>query len=234
MGLPPIRPALAALCCALAGCAAEAPDYDPGVDAGDFVGGVTNPFLPLAPGARWVYEAQTDEGSERIEVTVLRETKVVMGVTATVVRDVVLVDGELREDTFDWYAQDRAGNVWYLGEDTTEYEDGAAVGKGGSWQWGVDGALPGIAMKADPAPGGEAYFMEFYPGEAMDEASVIARGRTVTTPAGTYRDTVTTKEWTRLEPGVEEEADYARGVGLVAKQAAGGVGREALVSHSPA
>jgi len=203
---------------AFAGCAAHSVTYDPGVTAADFVRGVDHPFFPLPMGGFWIYEGAT----ERIEVRVLNETKTIMGVEATVVRDTVSVDGEVREDTLDWYGQDRDGNVWYLGEKTQEYERGKVVGTEGSWEWGVDGALPGIVMKARPVADDEAYFQEFYRGEAMDEASVIQLNRTVPTPAGTFTDTVTTREWTRLEPGVEEWAHYARGVGLVAKEATKG------------
>lgn len=200
---------------AVAGCAAPRPDYDPGVSAADFVAGIDNPFLPLTPGSSWRYEA--DRGDVVVEVRVLNETRLVNGVAATVVRDTESEDGRVVEDTWDWFAQDQSGNVWYLGEDTCEYEGGVCVDTGGAWEWGVDGALPGVVMWADPAADGAAYFQEFYWGEAVDEAEVIALGRSVSVPAGTFTDTVTTHEWTRLERGSDEVAVYARGVGLVGK-----------------
>ena len=92
--------------------------YSQTIDATDFVAGVHHPFYPLQPGSRWVYE-----GAEHVEVTVLPETKLILGVAATVVRDRVFVDGKLAEDTLDWYAQDRDGNVWYFGEDTKAFKD---------------------------------------------------------------------------------------------------------------
>ena len=87
--------------------------------------GVDNPYFPLIPGTQWVYEATLEDGStERIELEILRETRAVNGVTATILHDSVFVDGELVEETFDWYAQDKDGNVWYLGEDVDNYEIG--------------------------------------------------------------------------------------------------------------
>ena len=197
------------------GCVGPRPDYDPGVTAADFVTGIDNPFLPLVPGSWWRYEA--DGGRVVVEVRVLNEARLVNGVAATVVRDTESEDGQVIEDTWDWFAQDKAGNVWYLGEDTCEYEDGVCVDTGGAWEWDVDGALPGVVMWADPVANETAYFQEFYWGEAVDEAEVIALGDSVSVPAGTFTDTMTTHEWTRLERGSDEVAVYARGVGLVGK-----------------
>jgi hypothetical protein len=101
-------------------------DYEPELDPADFVEVVDNPYLPLVPGTRWVYEGEDDGQEERVEVEVLDETREIEGITATVVRDTVYVDGEIAEDTYDWFAQDADGNVWYLGEDSHEYEDGKA------------------------------------------------------------------------------------------------------------
>jgi hypothetical protein len=102
-------------------------DYAPEIDPADFVDVVDNPLYPLAPGSRWVYEGATDEGTERIEVVVTDERKEVMGVSTVVVRDTATLDGEVIEDTYDWFAQDQDGNVWYFGEDTTAYEGGEPV-----------------------------------------------------------------------------------------------------------
>lgn len=205
-----------------AGCADSKPDYDPGVTASDFVSGITNPFLPWTPGSSWTYEARHGDETERIDVTVMDNRRMIMGVSATVVRDTVRLNGAVIEDTFDWYAQDKKGNVWYLGEATEEYEDGKVVSTEGSWEWGKNGALPGIVMRASPVADSKPYFQEFYWDEAVDEAAVIELGRRAVTPLRTYTDTVTTREWTRLEPGIEEEATYARGVGLVLKEATKG------------
>ncbi len=184
-------------------------------------------------GARWVYEGETDEGTERVEVTVLPERKVVLGISATVVRDTVTIDGVVVEDTRDWFAQDRAGNVWYLGEAVENYEDGALADTEGSFEAGVDGALPGIAMPADPQVG-DAYRQEYYPGEAEDLGEVLRLGQTTTVPAGTFSDVLVTRDWNPLEPEVIEEKHYARGVGLVFEEhVAGDDEAVSLVEHSP-
>jgi hypothetical protein len=128
----------------------------------------------------------------------------------------VFEDGELVEDTRDWYAQDVAGNVWYLGEETAEYENGEVVTTAGSWEAGVDGALPGIVMLADPRVG-DVYRQEFYEGEAEDVGMVVALTGEVSVEAGTWsgEDVLVTEDWTPLEPGVREQKTYALGVGVV-------------------
>jgi hypothetical protein len=208
-------------------------DYRPDVDPADFVTGIDNPYLPFTIGSRWVYKGETDGQRERIEVVVTPRTRVVMGIGATVVRDRVFVEGELVEDTFDWYAQDRDGNVWYLGERTQEYEGGKVVSSAGSWEAGVDGALPGIVMAAEPTVG-HAYRQEYYAGEAEDMGDVIAVGGSATVAAGTFDDVVTTRDWTPLEPDVIEEKTYAPGVGVVLEaKVAGGDDVVELVAFTP-
>ena len=128
---------------------------------------IDNPYTTLTPGTTFTYESVTEEGTEEDIVVVTNETKEILGVTATVVRDTVTLDGELIEDTFDWFAQDKEGNVWYLGEDTKEYENGEVVTTEGSWEAGVDGAEAGIVMLADPQVG-DTYRQEWYPGHAED------------------------------------------------------------------
>ena len=149
-------------------------NYTVDIDPDDFVEVIDNPYLPLQPGTRWVYEGVEDGETERVEVEVTTDRRDVMGISAVVVRDTVYEDGELIEDTYDWFAQDVDGNVWYLGEDSREFEDGELVSTEGSWEAGVDGALPGIVMLADPEVG-DAYRQEFYEDEAEDMAEV-ARG----------------------------------------------------------
>lgn len=217
------------------GAAGSGDGGPPQATAADFVTGSTNRWFPLEPGTVWTYEELDvdEEGEETltIRVEVLAETRVVNGVTAIVVRDTVRdEDGEPVEDTYDWYAEDKEGNVWYLGEDSTEYEDGEPVGKAGSWEWGVDGALPGIIMKADPRPDGAAYYQEYYPGEAEDQAAVVAANEPVTVPFGTYMETLTIREWNPLEEASEELAYYAPGVGLLKKEKTQAEGHELLTS----
>ncbi|HEX5949084.1 MAG TPA: hypothetical protein VFZ45_05930 [Actinomycetota bacterium] len=175
---------------------------------------IDNPYLPLPVGRTLVYEGVSDGERERIEITVTDRTREVMGVTATVVRDRAFVEGALVEDTFDWFAQDRWGNVWYLGEATAEYENGEVVSRAGSWEAGVDGAMPGVVMLADPKVG-DRYRQEFYEGEAEDMARVRASGESVAVPAGSYQDVLVTEDWTPLEPEVLEHKSYAPGVGVV-------------------
>lgn len=208
-------------------------DYRPGIDPADFVDTIDNPYLPLTVGSRWVYEGESAEGRERVVVEVTDQRREVMGIPAVVVRDTVHVDGVIVEDTFDWFAQDREGNVWYLGEDSTAYEDGEPAGTEGSWEAGVDGALPGVAMPADPTVG-DAYRQEYFRGEAEDLAEVRRTGESLTTPAGEYDDVLVTGEWTPLEPDIVEEKYYAPGVGNVAAvSVAGEPDRLELVAFTP-
>lgn len=163
-----------------------------------------------------MYEAVTeDDETERIEVDVTEDRRTVLGVETVVVHDVVSIEGEIIEDTYDWFAQDDVGNVWYFGEDATEY-DGDEVSKAGSWEAGVDGAYPGIIMLADPVVG-TAYREEFYEGEAEDMAAVVAVNGSVETPLGAFDELVVTINWTPLEPDVVEGKSYAAGVGVVSE-----------------
>jgi hypothetical protein len=208
--------------------------YAPRIRPADFGGPVDNPYFPLAPGSRWVYEERKAEGDERTVVEVTRDTKTILGITAVVVHDTVTKDGNVKEDTFDWYAQDRRGNVWYLGEDTKEYENGAVVSTKGSWEAGVQGAQAGIIMKARPEPGAP-YRQEYFKGQAEDFGQVLSTSESVTVPAGAFRDVVKTKDFTPLEPKLFEHKYYAPGVGVVQEVTVkGGSGRVELVEFTPA
>jgi len=194
---------------------------------------VTNPWFPLVPGTTLTYEGETEEGMETIVMEVTHDTRVILGVACVVVQDRAYVDGELVEETWDWYAQDVDGNVWYLGEDTTEYEDGVPVGTAGSWEAGVDGAVAGILFKADPKVG-DSYQQEYYAGEAEDMAEVVALDVTVTLTDGTvHTGCAKTREWTPLEPDVEEFKYYAAGVGLVLESQTDGSEPVELVDVAP-
>ena len=179
-------------------------------DPHDFVAGVDNPFFPLTPGTVLTYSDGTE--IDRVEVT--HDTRNILGVVATVVHDRVSVDGALTEDTFDWYAQDHAGNVWYLGEDSKQFDNGQQVGTEGSWEAGVNGAKAGIIMLAHPEVG-DAYAQEDAPGVGQDRARVVAEDKTVRVPFDTFEDCLKTLETTPLEPGAREYKYYARGVGVV-------------------
>jgi uncharacterized membrane protein YkoI len=203
--------------------------YAPDIDPANFVEGVEHPYFTLTPGTTRVYESQTDEGLERIEVSVLPETRDVMGISCVVVRDTVWLDGELIEDTFDWYAQDSEGNVWYMGEDTHEYEDGVAINSNGAWEAGVDGALPGIVMMADPQVG-TIYRQEYYAGVAEDMGEVARVSQDVSVVYGDFNDVLVIREWNPLDPGVVEEKSYAPGIGLILEEVVeGGTGRVELI-----
>ncbi|GAB3305800.1 hypothetical protein GCM10027451_12370 [Geodermatophilus aquaeductus] len=205
------------------------------LDPADFSSDVTHPWWPMAPGDRWVYEETDADGTvQRVEVTVLDETRVVPnGVEARVVHDVVTTaDGALVEDTLDWYAQDADGALWYLGEQTAEYEDGVVVSTAGSWEAGVDGAQAGVLLPADPSPG-LSYRQEHLAGEAEDEALVLSADETVQAPAGSWTGALLTRDTTPLEPDVSELKFYAPGIGpVLVLQVSGGTGREALVEST--
>ncbi|WP_448626499.1 hypothetical protein [Geodermatophilus sp. URMC 64] len=204
------------------------------LDPADFTVDITNEYWPMRPGDRWVY-ASTDAGgtTQQVEVTVLEETyTVAAGIEARVVHDVVSQDGAVVEDTRDWYAQDADGNVWYLGEQTTEYPPGEPPSTEGSWETGVDGAQPGIAVPADPRPG-LAYRQEHLAGEAEDRTVVLSTDEQVQTPTGSYTGALLTRETTPLEPDVAELKFYVPGVGQVLTlQTSGGSEREELVEVS--
>ena len=208
---------------ALAAAAAPAP--------ADFTTRIDNPYWPMKPGSRWVYRETDSEGArQRVVVTVTRRTKLIAnGVTARVVHDVVSEDGKPVEVTDDWYAQDRDGNVWYLGEDTKEYENGRVSTTKGSWEAGVDGAQAGVAMPADPEVG-MRYRQEHYAGEAEDRGEVLALDGRAAVPFGRFDGLLTTRDTTPLEPDVVERKYYARGVGpVLAVPVSGGGDREELV-----
>ncbi len=188
--------------------------YNPVINPDDFVEVIDNPYFPLTPGTTFVYEGEDEDETIRDEVFVTNETRTVMGVNTIVVRDRVFEDGELVEETFDWYAQDKNGNVWYFGEDSRDYEDGEVVSTAGSWEAGVDGAQPGIIMKGSPQVG-DTYRQEYYAGEAEDMAEVLSLNESVTIAYGSFENCLKTKEWTPLEPGIEENKYYAAGTGPI-------------------
>jgi hypothetical protein len=188
--------------------------YNPVINPENFVNTIDNPYFPLKPGTIYIYEGQTEKGLEHVEVRVTNETKEIFGVTCVVVKDTGTVNGELAEDTIDWYAQDRDGNVWYFGENSLSYEDGLIVSLEGSWTAGVDGAKPGIIMKAHPAMG-DLYRQEFAPGVAEDMAQVLSLHESVTVSAGSFTNCVMTKDFSPIEPDTIEHKLYAPGVGNV-------------------
>ncbi len=206
------------------------------LDPADFTTEIDNPYWPLAPGTRWTFREVDEEGLVKtIVIIATQQTKqIANGITARVVRDTVSEEGAIVEDTFDWYAQDRLGNVWYLGEDTATVEDGKIVSKDGSFEAGVDGALAGIAMPGDPQSG-MRFRQEFYQGKAEDHAEILSTSEMTDTPAGHFEDVVLTKDTMALEPGILEYKLYAPGIGPVMFLGmAGGSGREELIKFDQA
>lgn len=195
----------------------------------DFVPRIDNAYWPMAPGTRWVSREFDFEGSQRVTVTVLERTRDIEGIEATVVHDVVSERGELVENTFDWYAQDVCGNVWYLGENTKEYENGEVVSTAGSWEHGVDGAMAGVIVPGDPQVG-LTYRQEYYAGEAEDAGAIVSLDEQAEVPFGHFRNVLLTKDFSPLAPKVLEYKLYAEGVGpVLALGVSGGSDREELL-----
>lgn len=185
------------------------------INQANFVAGVDNPWFPLKAGARYTYRG-TKDGKAAVDVMqVTANTKTVDGVASVVVRDTLRLGGVVAERTEDWYAQDRDGNVWYFGEATAELDaSGKVLSTEGSWQAGVDGALPGIYMPAEPRVG-QSLAQEHYAGHAEDWFVVLFTDAKVKVPAGTFKNALVTGEWTPLEPGVFGEKWYVKGTGQV-------------------
>jgi hypothetical protein len=186
--------------------------YSPNINPADFTTKIDNKYFPLKPGTTFVYEGKFHGAAERDEMAVTHDTKRVMGVECVVASDRVTEGGKLVEQTYDWYAQDKKGSVWYFGEHVTEYKNGKVSGHEGSWESGVDGAKPGIAMQARPKVG-DIYRQEYYKGVAEDRAKVLSLNESAKVPYGSYDHVLVTEEFTPLEPGVVERQYYVAGVG---------------------
>ena len=187
----------------------NAAGYHPAIVATDFSSTIDNKYLPYLPGTVFKWH---DADGNVVEQDVTSDTKIVMGVTTLVVHDFMKSKtGQLLEDTFDYYAQDKEGNVWYFGEDTKAYV-GTQVSNKGSWVAGESCAWPGIVMTASPRLG-DKYSQEYLPGEAEDEAEIVGLAETITVPYGTFQSCVKTRETTRLAPGDVENKYYCPGVG---------------------
>ena len=204
------------------------------LDPSDFTTRIDNPYWPMSPGSRWVYRETDQEGTKlRVEVTVTRKTrKIANGVEARVVHDVVTEGGQPVEVTDDWYAQDSAGNVWYLGENTAEYQNGKVTTTAGSFEAGVDGAQAGIIVPAHPEAG-MTYRQEYYARQAEDRAEVLSLDEQAEVPFGHFTNVLLTKDINPLEPNLLEYKFYAQGVGpVLAIAVSGATDREELLSYS--
>lgn len=191
--------------------------YAPTIDPANFAARVDNPYLPYKPGTRIHFVGSSGTTAQTDDEVVAHRTKRILGVTCTVFRDTVSEHGRAVERTDDWYAQDIQGNVWYMGEDSFELQNGRFVKADDSWKAGVNGAKPGIIMPANPRPG-DAYRQEYYPaGKALDEARVLRLGARLTVPYGSFRRVLVTSERSPLEPQTEHKY-YAPGVGEIAER----------------
>jgi hypothetical protein len=191
--------------------------YSPTIDPSNFVRTIDNRYWPLIPGTTYRYEGVRGSTPQTDVEIVTHRTKTILGIPCTVVRDTVSEHGIAIERTFDWYAQDRQGNVWYMGELSLERKHGQMVKASDSWKSGVDGGRPGIIMPAAPRPG-EAYRQEYYPpGEALDEARVLSLDGSMSVPFGSYHGLLVTSERSPLEPQTEQKY-YAPGLGEIAEK----------------
>ena len=214
----------------IAGDTALAERYNPTIDPANFTTKIDNQFFPLVPGTTYTFHGSTDAGSEVETIEVTHSTRKIMGVQTVEVHDTVFVNGALQEFTRDWYAQDLQGNVWYFGEKTKEYEPDGTVSTAGSWIGGINGALPGIIMEANPQVG-DVYRQEYLKHVAEDMGEVLSLDGTVTVPYGTFTDALVTKDFSQLDKKSYEEKWYARGIGLVkSMDVVGGSDFEELVS----
>jgi hypothetical protein len=197
----------------------------------DFTAHVDNPWFPLEPGTTYVFTGVRDGKASRDVVTVTHQVKLIEGVPCVVVKDRLYLNGRLHERTTDWYTQDTQGNVWYYGESTAELDrNGHVTSTEGSWQAGVDGAVPGIFMPAHPKVG-QAFRQEYYKGHAEDHFRILSLRATVSVPYVSSKRGLLTKEWTPLEPAVIDHKVYVRGIGVVREETVkGGQERAELVS----
>lgn len=189
--------------------------YNPEVEPSDFTTNITNKYFSLPVGKKMFFTAETEEGLEKIEIEIGSETREIMGIKTVLYRDKVYVGDELVEDTHDWLAQDNAGNVWYFGEEVNNYEGGKLKDHHGSWIAGIDGAKPGIWIKADNKVG-DYYKQEYLKGEAEDMRNVVAVNETIKTNLGTLTGCVKMYDWTPLEPDSTEHKYYCPQVGGLA------------------
>ena len=237
--------AIAVAVLALAACGGGGSDSKPSSSAGlpqgtkpvkldpaDFTTEIDNPYWPMRPGSHWVYREVENGEAQRVDVTVTNRTKTLGGIEARVVHDRVSRNGQTVENTYDWYAQDSKGNLWYFGEDTGEYENGKLKTKEGSFAYGVDGAEPGVVVPANPKPG-MSYREEYYAGHAEDGAEVLGTHSQVQVPFGRFQNAMLTRNFSTIEPTVEEMKLYAKGVGPVMELlVSGGSGRTELLNYT--
>jgi hypothetical protein len=203
------------------------PPYHPKIEPANFTTKFTNRYWPLKPGATWTYNGLKDGQPEHVVIEVTKTPRTVLGVRCLTIVDTVTINGSLEEKTTDWYAQDRTGAVWYFGEDSKDYKNGAVSSTQGTWEAGVDGALPGMIIQGAPKPG-PTYRQEFRPGVAEDMARVLTTTAIQTVPAGTFHGVVETYDTDPLNPDKKETKFFAPGVGPVHTVRVGGTHHEEI------
>ena len=192
----------------------------PSIDPASFVAAADNPYFPLKPGTGFHYRGTSDT-PQTDDMVVTHDVKQILGVRCTVVRDTVSEHGKAIERTFDWYARDKHGSVWYMGEDALELRSGRLVRASDSWEAGVNGAKPGIIMRGRPKTG-DVYRQEYYrPSGALDQARVLGRSGALRMPAGKFDRPLATIEWSPVEPQLEKKY-YAVGIGEVMEKVVAG------------
>jgi len=188
--------------------------YRPVYAAADFTANVDNPWFPLKPGTKFIYTGTKDGKSARDVFNPTSRIKMIDGVPCRVVEDKLYLEGKLAEDTLDYYSQDKAGNVWYFGEETKSIDENGTVDTSGTWMAGVNGAQPGVYMEADPQLS-HVFRQEWYKGEAEDQFKVVSLTDHTTVPYGSFDTALRTEESTTLEPEILDNKYYVRGVGQV-------------------
>jgi len=201
-----------------------------GINPADFTTHIDHPFFTLKPWTSFKYRVTKDSGEDQSLFEVTHDTKTIVGVKCVIVHDRSFLKGQVVENTFDYFAQDKAGNVRYFGEDTAELENGKVVSTEGTWRAGRNGARTGIIMEAHPQVG-DVYREEFSKGVAEDQAQVLGLDESVTVPEGTFHHCLKTKNFTRMDPVVEEKTYCQDGVRQVVRTVGvkGGKSLEVLV-----
>lgn len=211
------------------------PPYHPKIEPANFTTNFTTRYWPLRPGATWIYDGTKDGVPEHVVINVTHTPRTVLGVRCLTVIDTVTINGSLEEKTTDWYAQDHTRAVWYFGEDSKDYKNGVVSSTAGTWEAGVDGALPGVIIQGVPKPG-PVYRQEYRPGVAEDMARVLSNNVTQQVPAGTFHGVVETYDTDPLNPEKIERKYFAPGVGPIHTVRIGGSHQEEikLVSYKKA
>ncbi|TSE15939.1 hypothetical protein B1A87_008525 [Arthrobacter sp. KBS0703] len=185
-----------------------ASEYNPQIKPADFTTNITNKYFALPAGKKMTYESTDLRGiTERIEIEILNESKVIEDVETAIYLDKVYSNGQLVEETRDYLAQHKNGDVWYFGEDVNNFFNGNLLNHSGSFIHGKDGAKAGIWMKAEQRVG-DSYRQEYYLGQAEDMRDTLATGLTVSTKSGKYTDCVKVYDWTPLEKNSREHKYY--------------------------